>query len=849
MQSSGIRTVVRHEEILALPLNGRNPVELVTITGAAVHTISAGVTALPGGMGISVAGGQSFGVMYLLDGAMHNSPQNNLNLPFPFPDALQEFSVATSALSAQHGMHATAAVTAVTKAGTNRFSGNAFEFFRDRRFNATNPFAPGKADGKRVDDGLQRHQFGGTAGGPLIRDKLFFFAAYQGTTVRQQPAANIAWVPTPAMLAGDFSAIASPACNGGRQITLRGGFENNRIDPARFSRAALNLMKYLPSTTDPCGQVTYTLRKDSNEAQFLGRIDYQRTSNSIFARYLATSYTQSVPMRASDTALSLFDAANNRDESGFDDLAQSLAVGDTRVFGNNTVNSLRFAFNRSAVRRITQDTFDPYDLGADAYSYYPHVMTVIVHGRIQGRESGPEPVCGERRAVDQRSHAGARHAPDLGRRKRGLLAISASRLTRAPAASWVFTGESTGLGLADLLMGRVGSLEHSGPAFLPMDQWYLGIYAQDSWRASRRLTVNAGVRWEPYFGQNLLNGAIYNFSLENFRNNVKSTVFTNAPAGLIYPGDPGFPPGRSGLYTQWWNLSPRVGLAWDVMGNGRTALRAAYGLAYDFPAAEYHLFNAQAPPFGNRTSVRDPPGGFDRPYAHLGGDPHPIVTSPDVRYFPYGAFGATDPHINSPRIQQWNVTIERQMGATWQVAASYLGSHTDRLWNQVAMNPGVFLGLGPCTLDGVFYTSCSTTRNLNQRRELSLSGQNPDAAGLIGNLDLHTNLGVQDYRGLKLSFQRRAAGGVSLSGTYTVSRCFGDPALQTGSFPVTGSGYTNPDDPAFDRGLCDQDRTHLASFTVSGADAAIRRAVRCAPGPRIGGFRASSAHARARRST
>ena len=270
--------VVRHEDILALPLNGRNPVELVTITGAAVHTISAGVTALPGGMGISVAGGQSFGVMYLLDGAMHNSPQNNLNLPFPFPDALQEFSVATSALSAQHGMHATAAVTAVTKAGTNRFAGNAFAFFRDRRFNATNPFAVGP-DGKRVDDGLQRNQFGGTAGGPLIRDKLFFFAAYQGTTVRQQPAANIVRVPTPAMLAGDFSAVASPACNSGRQITLGGGFENNRIDPARFSRAALNLMKYLPSTTDPCGQVTYTLRKDSNEAQYLGRIDYQRNSN------------------------------------------------------------------------------------------------------------------------------------------------------------------------------------------------------------------------------------------------------------------------------------------------------------------------------------------------------------------------------------------------------------------------------------------------------------------------------------------------------------------------------------------------------------------------------------------
>jgi hypothetical protein len=179
------------------------------------------------------------------------------------------------------------------------------------------------------------------------------------------------------------------------------------------------------------------------------------------------------------------------------------------------------------------------------------------------------------------------------------------------------------------------------------------------------------------------------------------------------------------------------------------------------------LRNAQAAPFGNRTIVRDPPFGFDRPYAHLGGDPHPIVTSRDVRYVPDGVFGATDPQINSPRIQQWNVTIERQMGASWQVAASYLGSHTDRLWNQVAINPGVFLGLGPCTLDGVFYASCSTTQNLNRRRELWLSGQNPDAALLIGNLDLHTDLGAQDYRGLNLSFHRRAAAGVSLSGTYT----------------------------------------------------------------------------------
>jgi hypothetical protein len=196
-----------------------------------------------------------------------------------------------------------------------------------------------------------------------------------------------------------------------------------------------------------------------------------------------------------------------------------------------------------------------------------------------------------------------------------------------------------------------------------------------------------------------------------------------------------------------------------------------------------------------------------------GGDPHPILTNRDTRYIPFGAFGAVNPDNNSPRIQQWNVTIERQLGAVWQVAASYLGSYTDRLWNQVAINPGVFLGLGPCTLDGVFYPTWSNPRNLNARRVFSLSGENPAAARLIGNMDIHMSNGTQDYRGLKLSFQRRGTG-LTLGGNYTLSRCFGDPAFQTGGFPQIANGYTNPDDLSFDRGHCDQDRTHIGVLSV-----------------------------------
>ena len=810
VQSSGISDVVRNEEIMALPLNGRNAVELVMVAGAAVQVTAAPSRAVPGGLGVSVAGGQSFGVAYLLDGAMHNNPQDNMNYPFPFPDALQEFSVATSGLNAQHGMHSGAAVNAVTKSGTNRLAGNAFEFVRDHRFNATNPFAQIGPDGRRVDDGLKRNQFGGTLGGPIVPNRLFFFGAYQGTTVRQQPAANIARVPTAAMLAGDFTTVASPACNGGRQVTLVGGFVNNRVNPAQFSPAALTLVsKYLPKTTDPCGEVTYSQRKDSNEGQYVGRMDYQRTADdTFFGRYMATSATSPSPVREGDSALSLYDAANNAGLQGRDGLVQSLAIGDTHVFGSNTVNSLRFVFNRAAVSLSVPDMFDPYDLGSDVYSYSPHVMWVRVQGAFEAQNLGPSKF---------RTNASQISEDFTVVRGDHQLSLGASAAywkyyfeTQARSGGfWIFTGQLTGLGLGDLLMGRVGRLEHGGPAILPMDQWYMGLYAQDTWRASPRVTINGGLRWEPYFGQNVTSGAVYNYSRENFRNNVRSQAFVNAPAGLLYPGDPGFPPGKRGLFTQWLNFSPRVGIGWDVSGNGRTAVRASYGLTYDFPNAEYQLINANSPPYGNRSLVEDPPGGFDRPYAHIGGDPHPILTHRETQFLPFGAYGATDPNINSPRIQQWNVTVERQLGTAWQIAANYIGSHTDRLWEQVAQNPGVFLGLGPCTLQGVFYPTCTTNANLNQRRVLSLSGENPAAARLIGNMDIHQAVGTQDYKGLKLSFQRRAASGVSLSGNYTVSRCFGDPVGQTGGFPQIANGYTNPDDFSFDRGLCDQDRTHI----------------------------------------
>src|SRR5213596_1221986 len=195
VRSAGISAVVEQERIVELPLQGRQVTDLIVLAGAAVETGRPNSRNFQGGVNISVAGGLQFGVAYTLDGAVHNDPQNSGGLPLPFPDALQEFRVATSGLSAQSGMHSGASVNAVTKSGTNRFAGTVFEFARDRHFNATSPFAAIGPDGKRVDDGLKRNQFGGTLGGPIVHDKLFFFGAYQGTLRRQLPADNIMFVP------------------------------------------------------------------------------------------------------------------------------------------------------------------------------------------------------------------------------------------------------------------------------------------------------------------------------------------------------------------------------------------------------------------------------------------------------------------------------------------------------------------------------------------------------------------------------------------------------------------------------------------------------------------------------
>jgi len=813
VQSAGISEVVENERIVELPLQGRRVTDLIVLAGAAVNTGDvSGQRNRQDAVAISVAGGLRTGVAYVLDGAMHNDPYDNTNMPFPFPDALQEFAVATGGLAAASGMHSAASVNAVTKSGTNRYSGNVFEFLRHHRFNSPEEFAAIGADGKKVSDGLVRNQFGGTLGGPLLTDKLFFFGGFQGTVTRQTPASFVGFVPTPAMLAGDFTAIASPACNAGRQITLRAPFVNNRIDPALLSKPAVTIAKRLPTPDDPCGEIRYSVPLDNNDKQIVTRGDYQIGANhSLFARYIDSFENRLPTLSRTGNILTVRRefGANKRAR------AQSTAFGDTMVFGSSMVNAFRVTWNRTSnhLNDPPDKFFDAPELGIKLHTYVPGVIGLnVTNGfTISGGNSVLVRIKSDAyQAGNDLSVVRGRHQMSFGGNA-SYWRLDSEDNARA-AGDFNFNGQATGIGMADFLTGQTSLVRHGAPGILLLEQWYLGVYGQDTWRATDRLTFNGGLRWEPFFGPSTRNGAISIFSLDNFRQGVKTKRFQNAPAGLIYPGDPGFPPGNTGLNVQWRNLSPRVGVAWDVTGDGRTAVRSSYGMNYDFPSSVFLYIAASASPFANRVELSAVP--FEDPYRNVpGGDTHPLSSSPpfDAQYPAFGAYGTMDPNINSSRVQQWNVTLERQLGTAWQASASYLGSYADRLWGQVHINPGNFLGLGPCTIAGVAYPSCTVTGNVDRRRTLFL--ENPVAGQMLGPIVKFADVGEQSYRGLKLSVRRRSDSGVSLSGNYTISHCEADTEV-SGSFSQFANGYSDPNDPSFDRGNCSQNRRQIGNVSI-----------------------------------
>ncbi len=798
-RNAGVGQVIENQRILELPLNGRQVSDLITLAGAAVQTATSRTQNGSAEAYIQVGGALGYAVDYTLDGASHINFVTGANMPLPFPDALQEFKVETSGVNAQHGT--ASAVGGVTKSGTNELHGDLFEFVRNDLFNARNYFAKAST--------LKRNQFGGTAGGAIIKNKLFFFGAFQGTTVRQDPADSQAFVPTAAILAGDWTAFTSPACNAGRQITLKPPFTDNRIDPARYSRAALNIAAKLPKTSDPCGLVTFGNRTKSNTYQIIGRGDYQLTAQqSLFGRYMATPIKIPNPFNTFTP-----DNILNTRTDGADNLNQSLTIGDTLLIGPNTVQSFRFAYNRAVAHRIGAEFFSYCDMGIKIDCTYAKNRTgvlTVIGGFVFGNGSTIDDNRYKTYAYqfnDDVSIVHGGHQFSFGGNV--MYALHDSFTHFVSGGTMGFNGQATGLGMGDFLLGSLSTLTMGGPARNYLDQHMIAAYGADTWKAVRNLTLNYGVRWEPYLPQQMKDGRVYSFDYSRFQQGIKSTVYKNAPAGLYYPGDPGFPD-SAGMYKKWSNFAPRLGLAWDVTGDGRTSVRASYAYSYNYVSAQWHEDPIASPPWSNITAIQGV--SLDDPWANFpGGNPFPVIQGANARFTSFGNFQSVPYDIQTPTTSSWNLSVQRQAGSVWLASASYIGNSASHVWAQKQLNPAVYFPGGPCTLNGVTYNTCSSTTNTNQRRRFVL--EKPAEGGLLGLVGEIDAGATANYHAMLLSLQRQASRGVAVSGNYTWSHCIGDYADLNSIGPDQAETYTDPNNRRFDRGNCNSDRRHIVNLT------------------------------------
>jgi hypothetical protein len=851
-----VATVVRQEQIVDLPLNGRSVLQLIVLAGSAVATT--GLTdnrQYPNAVAISVAGGTGNSTMYLVDGGYNNDPQNNTGNPMPFPDALQEFSVENGVRNARYGMSTGATVNAVTRSGTNSFRGNIFDFVRDHRFNAIRYFERTENGGLGRDDGLKRNQAGGTFGGPVFKDKLFFFGGTQITNTRIAPLATDVVVPTDEVRRGDFRRIMSAACRGGNR-TLGFPFVNNQVDPALFHPISLKIMSMLPRPDpaldpDGCGRYVLQIPNNSDEQQYIGRLDYQMTQDKrVFGRVFYTKYLHA-PLFDKDNPNLLMASGNG---GGNDARMLTMASGLDWVVSRNLFAATRVTLQKTATLRLQGEGAPTWkSLGSNVFQY--------TTGKGQDFLAGGTAGWGANQLTGAFYVLTPSIAQDFDWIK-GSHSISFGGVwtrphtdgdgTFASNGNFGFTGLITsgtsnangGLNMADFVLGLPSSYAHAGSQLNNQSIHAVGLYLGDVWRMGRNVTMNYGVRWEPYLAARDANGFTQAFSREAFDKGIKSTVYPNAPAGLMFKGDPGFPTNGSNNNNNLAQFAPRVGIVWDPKGDNVQTIRAGVGHYYDSPKLWQYARHPLNAPYGNRTTAVPPPTcappnrngcaiPFADPWAFTpGGDPmanyarqgEPVrLPGPDATFPLQGGYVSMPIDVTPMQVTQWNMSYQRQFLTNMMFDVTYMGNNTTHIWTGHEQNPGIYIP-GNCQAGQYGLTTagpCSNTSAANRQARSLLTLLNPTEGQYYGvNSVAQTFDDTKGwYHGVRFGLQRRFSRGWSVSSNYTFSKCTnqGEPGTDIGnSFPVPitdiNSSAPRPD-VSSNEGPCLADRRH--NFNLS----------------------------------
>ena len=560
------------------------------------------------------------------------------------------------------------------------------------------------------------------------------------------------------MAAGDFTAAASPACNAGRQVNLTAPFVNNRLDPSLINPVSKAIASWYPNTPglDACGRVTAGYPSGVNEHQVMARMDYNRSdSHSIFVRYFNQRYRQTPPP-ADATKNALLEIAAT---AGQLNTPQMLTVGDTYLISPTTVNSFRVSAQYVPNSKVLSREALLEDLGVAMHSLNPSPQFIL---SIAGASAAANNFTWRNMSTNLELADGidmTKGAHQISFGGSWQHALYNYHSARNENGAFTFGGTRTGLGLADFMAGLPSQFTQAYGTQVYLRGNFMGLYLQDTWKTSRRLTVNYGIRWEPYISvpSEKHHVIVEQFVPENFANGTRSKVYNNAPAGLIFPGDPQWTNGLAIARNNWKQFAPRVGLVFDPSGNGTAVIRAGYGIFYDVPTMEMQFDSFANPPYGGQVVINNPPS-FSNPWGNQpGGDPFPYVLGPNVSFPANGSYRVFPLDNTANYTQQWNLTLQKSFGTDWSATVAYIGNKGTHLWVEAETNPAIYMPGGPCVLNGVTYNPCSNGTNINQRRVLSL--QNPSVGQYYSNVIRAMRAGNSSYNGALATLQKRFSTG------------------------------------------------------------------------------------------